>query len=349
MKMSFRWYGQEDSISLQQIKQIPQMEEIVTALYNIPVGNIWPLEDLEKLRAEIEDAGLSFTVVESLNVHEDIKLGSINRDELLNNYCESMRNLSKIGVKTICYNFMPVFDWLRTDLAFELEDGSHALAYNHEDTERMNPLTSDLNLPGWNVSYTTEMVRDLMVKYEELGKEGLWENIEYFIKKVIDVAEEVGINLAIHPDDPSWSVFGLPRIMSKESDFDRFLGISSSKNHGITFCTGSLGCRTDNDLVRMISKYGQQGRIHFFHARNIKKIGEQSFYETAHPSNCGSVDMYTVLKALSETGFTGCIRPDHGRMIWGEQGKPGYGLFDRALGATYLVGLWEAIEKARQK
>ena len=343
MKLTFRWYGDGDPISLEKIRQIPKMSGIVSAIYNIAPGGVWSNEDILALKEKANKNGLEFEVVESVPVPEEIKYGGENAGALIENYCENVRRLGKAGVKCICYNFMPVFDWLRSELEHQNEDGSNSLAYNEETVLGMNPLTSSLSLPGWDESYTKDELKKLIEKYKEIGEEGLWKNIEVFLKAVIPVAEESGVNMAIHPDDPPWGIFGLPRIITDEKNIERFLNIVPSKNNGLTFCTGSLGASVDNNLVEMAKKYAP--RVHFLHLRNILITGEREFCEVGHPTECGSIDMYGIARALVENGFDGYVRPDHGRMIWGESGKYGYGLFDRALGATYIAGLFEGIEK----
>ena len=346
MKLVFRWYGESDPITLEKISQIPTMSGIVSAVYDVAPGGIWSGESIEKIKNDAASHNLSFEVVESVPVPEDIKLGNIKAPELIENYCENVRRLGKAGVKCICYNFMPVFDWLRSELEHSQEDGANALAYDEETVLAMNPLTSELSLPGWDASYTKEQLKDLLKQYEELGEEKLWENLETFLTAVIPVAKEAGVNMAIHPDDPPWGMFGLPRIITNEENLKRFLKIVDETNNGLTFCTGSLGANPDNDLIKMASKFTD--RIHFLHLRNIKNTGYRKFEEVAHPTECGSIDMYGIAKALVDNGFDGYVRPDHGRMIWGEKGRYGYGLFDRALGATYIAGLFEAIEKDKK-
>ena len=344
MKMTFRWYGDNDPVTLDHIRQIPKMTGIVSAIYSVPAGGVWSRESIAELKKKANDNGLEFEVVESVPVPEDIKLGNEKAPQLIENYCENIRRLGEAGVKCICYNFMPVFDWLRSELEHAHADGSNGLAYDEETVLAMNPLTSELSLPGWDESYTKEQLKDLLKQYEDLGEEKLWENVKTFLEAVIPVAEESGVKMAIHPDDPPWGIFGLPRIITNEANLDRFLKLVDSPANGLTFCTGSLGADTNNDLVKMIRKY--EGRIHFAHLRNIKHTGPRQFMETGHPSDCGSLDMYEIVKALYDSGFDGYVRPDHGRMIWGEKGRYGYGLFDRALGATYLTGLIEAVEKS---
>lgn len=346
MKMSFRWYGSDDKVTLENIRQIPGMEAIVTAVYDVPVGEVWSRESIAALKKQVEDAGLLFEVIESVPVHEDIKLGKPTRERYIKNYCENIRRLAEAGIRCICYNFMPVFDWTRTQLDHRLPDGSTSLVYYKEQVDAVNPLESDsdLTLPGWDASYTREELKEVVAEYNAMTEEDLWENLTYFLQRIIPVAAACDVNMAIHEDDPCWSIFGLPRIITCEKNLDRFLKIVDDPHNGLTLCTGSLGCSAQNDVVHMAAKYAAMGRIHFVHARNVAVL-ENGFEERAHLSKCGSLDMYAILNALYKNGFNGYIRPDHGRMIWGETGRAGYGLYDRALGAAYLNGLWEAISK----
>ncbi len=346
MKMAFRWYGEDDSIPLDYIRQIPGMQHIVSAVYDVPPGELWPKESLARLRAQCEEKGLLFDVVESVPVHEDIKLGAPRRTQLLENYCENIRRCARHGVKCITYNFMPVFDWTRTQMDKKAPDGSTSLVMYWEQMQDLNPLADDIHLPGWDASYTQQEVRRLIEAYQALGKEGLWENLAFFLHAVVPVAKECGVVLAIHPDDPPYPIFGLPRIITDEASLDRLLKIEDCRENALCLCTGSLGCAKTNDVVAMVRKYAAAGRIAFMHMRNVMILEDGSFEERAHLSSCGSLDMFEITKALAENGYEGYVRPDHGRMIWGEEGKPGYGLYDRALGAAYLNGLFEACEKA---
>ena len=348
MKMSFRWYGESDPISLEYISQIPGMHSIVSAVYDVKPGEVWPEESLARLKKDCEDNGLLFDVVESIPVHEDIKLGRGDVERLLEVYCENIRRCAKYGVKCVTYNFMPVFDWTRTQLDKKGADGSTSLVMYWDQMNGLDPLKDDIHLPGWDSSYSQEEVRELINAYGAIGEEGLWKNLEKFLKKVIPVAEECGVVMAIHPDDPPYPIFGLPRIITCEENLDRFLALVDSPANSLCLCTGSLGCAKSNDVAKMVRKYSAMGRIGFMHIRNVKTMDDGSFEERAHLSGCGSLDIYEIVKALVETGFDGYVRPDHGRMIWGETGKPGYGLFDRALGATYINGLFEACEKDRK-
>ena len=348
MKLSFRWYGPDDPVKIEYIRQIPNMHSIVTAVYDVPPGELWSRESIANLKKITEDAGLHFEVIESVPVHEDIKLGKPTRDRYIENYKENIRRLGEAGVKCICYNFMPVFDWTRTQLDKVLPDGSNALVYYKDQLEKMDPLTGELSLPGWDTSYTKEGLKALFDDYAKITEEDLWENLRYFLQEIIPVAEESGVNMAIHPDDPPWPIFGLPRIITCEENIDRFLKLVDSPANGLTLCTGSLGCAKTNDMVKLVDKYSAMGRIHFMHVRNVKLLGDGSFEESAHFSACGSLDIVGIMRALKKNGFDGYLRPDHGRMIWGETGKPGYGLYDRALGAAYINGLFEACEKAKK-
>lgn len=347
MKMTFRWYGLNDCISLQTIRQIPGMTGVVTAVYDTPVGSVWSRETIQQLKKACEENGLEMEVIESVPVHEDIKLGRGKKDEYIDNYCENIRRLAEAGVKCICYNFMPVFDWLRTNLHTLAEDGSNSLSYNHEEIMSLDP--KHLSLPGWDESYTAEELNGLLESYAGMTHEQLFDNLVYFLKKIIPVCNEVGMNMAIHPDDPPWDVFGLPRIISNAEDYERLFAAVPDNTNGITFCTGSLGADRNNDLVKMAYEYSKRGKIHFAHIRNIQYSNELDFREVGHKTECGSLDIYGIVKALVKGGFNEYVRPDHGRNIWGEDSKPGYGLYDRALGACYLNGLFEAIEKGEKE
>lgn len=346
MILSFRWFGENDKVTLDQIKQIPGVTGIVTAIYEIPPGQVWPLDMILDLKRTVEEKGLKIEVIESVPVHEDIKLGLPNRDKYIENYKTTLRNLAQAGITTVCYNFMPVFDWTRSELEAPLLDGSNSLAYTNEVVLKMDPLKGELNLPGWDTSYEKEELKKIIELYHKTSEDDLWENLRYFLTNIIKVAEEVGIKMAIHPDDPPWSIFGLPRIITGKENLIRFHKLVESPNNGIAFCTGSLGANPTNDLVDIIRYFGERNLIHFAHLRNIKITGERSFQETAHLSETGSIDMVQILKTLHEVGFKGALRPDHGRMIWGEEGRPGYGLYDRALGAVYLNGIWETLQKS---
>ncbi len=351
MQMTIRWFGSEkDTVTLEQIKQIPGVVGVVPALHALPAGEAWPLSMVMDMKKEIEDAGLTMECIESVNIHEDIKIGLPTRDKYIENYKTSIRNLAKAGCKVICYNFMPVFDWTRTDLTFGLCDGSTCLSYDGTQIEGKTPeqMFKDIDdnsngyaMPGWETERMPE-IKELFEKYKGVTKEDLWNNLKYFLEAIMPVCEECDVKMAIHPDDPPWDIFGLPRIITSRESLKKLLTMVDNKYNGLTFCTGSLGANLDNDLPSMIREFGD--RIYFAHLRNIKVEGKH-FNETAHESSFGSLDMYEIVKALHDVGFDGYVRPDHGRMIWNEVARPGYGLFDRALGATYLNGLFEAVEK----
>lgn len=342
MKSSFRWYGESDPVKLEYIRQIPGMRSIVSAVYDVKPGEVWPEESIRHLTELCREHGLIFDVVESIPVTEEIKLGKPEREQHIQNYCESVRRCAKYGIKCITYNFMPVFDWTKTQLDKMAEDGSTSLVMYWEQMKGLDPLKDDIHLPGWDASYTQNEVRDLIRAYSELGEEGLWQNIEYFLKRVIPVAEECGVVMALHPDDPPYPIFGLPRVITGEKNIDRYMSIVDSPSNALCFCTGSLGSSKENDVPALVRKYSSMNRIAFIHLRNVKILPDTSFEESGHLSREGSLDMNQIVKALVETGYTGYFRPDHGRMIWGETGKPGYGLYDRALGTAYVNGLIEA-------
>lgn len=340
MKMTFRWYGESDPVTLSQIRQIPGMHGIVSAVYDVPPGEVWSPESIAAIKESARRNGLAFEVVESVPVPEDIKLGNSNAPRLIANYCENIRRLGQAGVRCVCYNFMPVFDWLRSELEHRQPDGASALAYDEETVLQMDPQNGDLSLPGWDASYTKEGLKTLLDAYSAVDAERLWDNLEAFLSAVIPVAKEVGVVMAIHPDDPPWGIFGLPRIITNADSVRRLFSTVPDTANGLTFCTGSLGADPDNDLPAMAAEFAKY--IHFAHLRNIRRTGYRRFEEVGHPSACGSLDMYAIVKALVDGGFDGYVRPDHGRRIWGEQGRYGYGLYDRALGAAYLNGLFEA-------
>lgn len=356
MKMTFRWYGsQMDPIPLRYIKQIPNMSGVVSSLMDMPAGALWPTERIQALKQEVNDAGLELEVIESVNVHEDIKLGLPGRDEYIDNYCKTIERLGQAGVKVICYNFMPVFDWTRTELARMRPDGSTVLAYNQAAVDAIDPakmfesIAGDMNgtvMPGWEPERMAH-VKELFEMYKDVDDEKLFANLKYFLERIMPTCDKYNINMAIHPDDPAWSVFGLPRIIINKQNILRMMKMVDNPHNGVTFCSGSYGTNLENDLPDMIRSL--KGRIHFAHVRNLKFNSPTDFEEAAHLSSDGTFDMYEIMLALYDIGFDGPIRPDHGRMIWDEVAMPGYGLYDRALGATYLNGLWEAIEKSHKQ
>ena len=356
MQMTFRWYGEgNDTVSLKHIKQIPGMEGIVWALHDIPVGEEWPMDKILEVKHQVEAHGLNIDVVESVNIHEDIKLGLPSRDKYIENYKKTLEKLAQVGVKVVCYNFMPIFDWTRSDLYKELPDGSTALFYEKAKIENVDPFdlvesmekgSKGLTLPGWEPEKMA-ILKDLFKAYEQISTEDLWDNLKYFLEEIIPVAESVGIKMAIHQDDPPWSIFGLPRIIHGEENLTRFLKLVDNPYNGLTLCSGSLGSDPKNDIPKMIRQFGD--RIHFAHIRNVKHFDNGDFIEASHLSRDGSLDIVEIVKAYHDIGFKGYVRPDHGRHIWDEECRPGYGLYDRALGVMHLLGIWEAFENVADK
>lgn len=350
--MTLRWFGSRfDTVTLKQIRQIPGVTGVITTLYDTTPGEVWSRESIRKMKEEVEASGLSVAGIESVNVHDAIKAGTSERDKYIQNYIETLENLGKEDIHLVCYNFMPVFDWTRTELARKRPDGSTVLAYNQEAVDALNPenmfdsISKDTNgvvMPGWEPERMVK-IKELFDMYKDIDDDKIFENLKYFLERIMPVCDKYDINMAIHPDDPAWSVFGLPRIIISKENILKMINMVDNSHNGVTFCSGSYGTNLKNNLPDMIRSL--KGRIHFAHVRNLKFNTPTDFEESAHLSSDGSFDMYEIMKALYEIGFTGPIRPDHGRMIWDEVAMPGYGLYDRALGATYLNGLWEAIEK----
>lgn len=356
MKMTLRWYGPGfDSVTLEQIRQIPGVSGVITTLYDIPAGDVWPIERIRELKSIVEAAGLKLEGIESVNVHDAIKIGTPDRDKYIANYIETLENLGKEGIDIVCYNFMPVFDWTRTDLAKVRPDGSAVLAYDQAVVDNIDPQTffdqttgnsNGFVMPGWEPERLAK-VKELFEAYKDVDETKLFDNLVYFLKAIGPVCKKYGIKMAIHPDDPAWPVFGLPRIITGKEKIQKLFKAVDETYNGLTFCMGSLGTNPNNDLVDIIKS--SKGRIHFAHVRNLHHFAPGVFEEAAHLSSDGSFDMYEAVKALHDIGFDGPIRPDHGRTIWGEKCMPGYGLYDRALGAYYIEGLWEAIDKAEKR
>ena len=344
MRLAFRWFGEDDPIPLSRIRQIPGVHSVVSALYDVPVGDPWPIDRVRALKETIIAAGLVLDVIESVPVHEDIKLGRPGRERWADHYCASIAAIGAAGIPVLCYNFMPVFDWVRTDLHKRLADGSTALAYDDKQASAIELRAGTGDLPGWAASYSGDELARLVAAYAEVDEEQLWDNLAWFIERIVPAAEAANVKLAIHPDDPPWSVFGLPRILVSSDAFRRFVELHDSPMHGVTFCTGSLAPAGAAQLPALAAELAKKKRIHFAHCRNVKITGPRAFHEVAHPGDNGDVDMVSVLHALHDNGFDGPLRPDHGRMIWDEEGRPGYGLYDRALGAAYLNGVWQALE-----
>ena len=279
MKMTFRWYGSQlDPIPLRYIKQIPNMSGVVTSLMDLPAGALWPTERISALKEEVNAAGLEMEVIESVNVHEDIKLGLPGRDAYIDNYRETVRRLGQAGVKVICYNFMPVFDWTRTDLAKPRPDGSTVLAYDQAVIDRITDPQAfadqiqqgagEFEMAGWEPERMAELKR-LFAQYRNVSHEDLFRNLKYFLEAVIPVCEQYDVKMAIHPDDPPWDIFGLPRIYTCRENMRRIVELVDSPYNGLTLCSGSLGSSPCNDIPALVREFGGEGHIHFAHVRNI--------------------------------------------------------------------------------
>jgi mannonate dehydratase len=389
MLQTMRWFGPNDPVPLMALRQAG-CTGVVTALHQIPVGELWPVEAIDERKQLVEADNdrytpLHWAVVESLPVHEDIKKGLPSRETYIDTYKQSIRNLATCGIKTVCYNFMPVLDWSRTNLNYEMPDGSRALRFVWEDfaifdlcilkrpgaesdyepeiiesshrkfstlsaaqiTELSNIVL--LGLPGSEEAFTLDTFQGLLNEYATIGDAELRQNLYYFIQQVAPVAQEVGVRLCIHPDDPPRSLLGLPRVVSTEADLARLMAASDVVANGITFCTGSLGIRPDNDLPGMIQRFGE--RIHFIHLRTTKRESDpRNFHEADHLA--GDVDMYAVVKAIvleqkrreqagiGETSIP--MRPDHGHQMLDDLTKktyPGYSAIGRLRGLAELRGL----------
>ena len=356
MKWGFRWYGEKgDSIPLNHVRQIPGMTGIVGTLLDKLPGDIWEIAEINELKKSIEKENLALLGIESVAIHDAIKAGTKERDQYIENYIQTIRNLAACDVRMICYSFKPIFGWAKTDLFYQNEDGSFSLVYDQAVVDQMQPgemyqlihsQSKGFRLPGWEEERLKKF-NYLMEIYEGVTEETLFDNLTYFLERVIPVCEEVDVKMAIHPDDPPWEIFGLPRITKNLADLKKILNIVDSPYNGLTLCTGSLGADPANDMVEIVKEVGH--RINFVHFRNVGFMGDHKFKESAHLSTEGSLDMYGIMKALVDVGFDGVIRPDHGRTVWGEVAMPGYGLYDRAMGITYLQGLHEAVVKAKQK
>ena len=386
LEETMRWYGPEDPVSLSDIRQAGA-SGIVTALHNIPNGQVWPLEAIMDRKKMIEDAGMRWVVVESVPVHEDIKLRGGQFEEYIKNYQETIRNLAQAGIRIICYNFMPVLDWTRTDLSYELPDGGKALRFdpvalaafdcyilkrtaaredysteilnlakNHYDgldKEDADLLTQNIlaGLPGAEETYSLQDFRESLALYEEVDSAVLAENLSLFLDAIIPVASECGIRMALHPDDPPFSILGLPRVVSTSADISRILKRTDDPHNGLTFCTGSYGVRQDNDLSEMVNRFHE--RIYFVHLRSTKRDASGSFVEAAHLE--GDVAMYKLMEQLmavnGERKTSIPMRPDHGHQILDDLGKPtnpGYSAIGRLKGLAELRGLMYAIDAANR-
>lgn len=355
MQMTFRWYGEgNDSVTLDQIKQIPGVEGIVWALHDKMPGEIWEKDEIAVVKKQLDKYGFNMDVVESVNVHDDIKTGAATRDKYIENYKQTLRNLKEFGVKVVCYNFMPIFDWTRTDLFHPVGDGSTALFYEKDkvidDPQEMAKYILEkcegYTMPGWEPERMA-MLQELFEMYKPVTKEKLWENLKYFLEALMPTCRECDIKMAIHPDDPPWDIFGLPRLLVDEESVDRFIKMVDDPYNCLTLCSGSLGSNRNNCVADIVRKHCD--RIAFAHVRNVKHFDNGDFSEASHRDCDGDVGVLEIMKAYHDGGFNGYMRPDHGRHIWGEKCRPGYGLYDRALGVMYLLGCWDMLDKLNGK
>lgn len=337
MKYTMRWFGPEDPVAPASLRQVAGLDGVVTALSDVAAGVAWTADQVQARSELLAEHGLDWSVVESIPVSEDIKTAGPARDAHVEAWAQSLRVVAAAGVSTVCYNFMPVFDWLRTDFAMPLADGSTAMAYEESAMKGFDLSRGMERLAAWSSGYDGDQLEAAFARYAAIDERRLREHLAGFLHDVVPVAEELGVRLAIHPDDPPWSIFGLPRIVKDAADLRFIVDVVDSPANGLTFCTGALGANGANDLPAMAGEYAD--RIAFVHARNVARTGARDFHEVAHHRDAGNVDLPRIMHRLFEAGVDVPIRPDHGRMLWGEQAIPGYGLFDRAIGLAYLQGL----------
>ena len=354
MEQTWRWYGPNDPVSLADVRQAGATG-VVTALHHIPNGEVWSVEEILKRKAIVEDAGLVWSVVESVPIHEDIKTHTGNYEQWIANYQQTLRNLAQCGIRTVCYNFMPVFDWTRTDLFHPVGDGSTALFYEKDKikgdyksmAEYIMSFTEKYNMtfPGWEPERMAKL-DELFKAYAPVTKEKLWENLKYFLEALMPTCRECDIKMAIHMDDPPWDIFGLPRLLVDAESIDRFLSMVDDEYNCLTLCSGSLNANPNNNVAEIVRKHCD--RIAFAHIRNIHHFPNGDFSEAAHRDCCGETGIIEILRAYHDCGFEGYIRPDHGRQLW-EEGpgscRPGYGKYDRALGIQYMLGVWDLLDR----